>query len=116
MNGTLRLMSPTDPFALDALHLEPRGPRRGGIVVTAQKRAENINRVRLLINAFNGGRLEMSGMIDAAGLATVVPGSAFARWGSNTLIYTLRGMSFNTRNISVTPPVSIHGITVGRRF
>ncbi|MDX1506274.1 MAG: hypothetical protein R3221_11190 [Spongiibacter sp.] len=44
------------------------------IVVTAQKRSENVNDVPIAINAFSGGGLEKAGVKSMADLAMKTPG------------------------------------------
>jgi iron complex outermembrane recepter protein len=78
------------------------------IVVTAQRRSENLSRVPLSVTAFTGAALASTGVTDPTQLTRVVPGLTFAKSGSNTPIYTLRGVGFNTRNISSTSPVGIY--------
>ena len=72
-------------------------PGDGGvqdIVVTAQRRAENINDVGVTIQAFSGDTLRSVGVTDASGLAQVTPAFSFARSSANTPIYTIRGIGF----------------------
>lgn len=78
------------------------------IVVVAQRRSENLSKVPLSVSAFSGDTLASTGIADATQLTRVVPGLTFAKSGSNTPIYTLRGVGFNTRNISSTSPVGIY--------
>lgn len=78
------------------------------IVVTAQRRAENINDVGVTIQAFSGDTLKSVGISDAAGLAQVTPAFNFARSSANTPIYTIRGIGFQTPNLSSTSPVGIY--------
>lgn len=78
------------------------------IVVTAQRRAENINDVGVTIQAFSGDTLKSAGISDASGLAQVTPAFNFARSSANTPIYTIRGIGFQTPNLSSTSPVGIY--------
>ncbi len=80
----------------------------GDIVVTAQRRSESIGKVPLTIQAFSGDLLRASGVTDASALPQVTQGLTFARSGSNTPILTLRGVGFNTPNLSSTSPVGIY--------
>jgi outer membrane receptor protein involved in Fe transport len=74
------------------------------IIVTAQKRSENIDRVAMSIQAISGEALQQSGIESPSDLAHVTPGLSFARSSANTPIYTLRGVGFNTPNLSSTSP------------
>jgi outer membrane receptor protein involved in Fe transport len=78
------------------------------IIVTAQKRAESINDIGMSIQAFSGETLEKAGVESAADLAQVVPGFNFARSSANTPIYTVRGIGFQTPNLSSTSPVGVY--------
>lgn len=80
----------------------------GEIVVTAQKKSERIDRVPLSIQAFNGDTLRRAGVSDASALTQLTPGLTYARSSANTPIYTLRGIGFNTPNLSSTSPVGIY--------
>lgn len=80
----------------------------GDIIVTAQRRSENINKVPLSIQAFSGDKLAAAGVADASGLAQVTTGLNFAKSSANTPIYTLRGIGFNTPNLSSTSPVGLY--------
>lgn len=78
------------------------------IVVTAQRRSESINKVPLSIQAFGGDTLTKAGVTDASGLSQLVPAFNFSRSSANTPIYTVRGIGFNTPNLSATSPVGIY--------
>ncbi|WP_176593104.1 TonB-dependent receptor [Sphingobium sp. EM0848] len=80
----------------------------GDIVVTAQRRSESINKVPLSIQAFGGDTLAKAGVTDAAGISQMVPAFNFSRSSANTPIYTVRGIGFNTPNLSATSPVGIY--------
>lgn len=84
------------------------GTEAGDIIVTAQRRSESINKVPLSIQAFSGEKLASAGVVDAAGLTQVTSGLNFARSSANTPIYTLRGIGFNTPNLSSTSPVGLY--------
>ena len=78
------------------------------IVVTAQKREQSANEVGMAISAFAGDDLDTLGLTDTRDLAAMVPGLTMARSSSNTPIYTLRGIGFNTPNLSSTSPVGVY--------
>lgn len=86
---------------------EPNG-EVGEIVVTAQKRSEALSRVPMSIQAFEAGSLAKAGVTDTSALTALVPGLTFAKSGLNTPIYTLRGIGFNTQNLSATSPVGVY--------
>lgn len=80
----------------------------GEIVVTAQKKSERIDKVPLSIQAFSSETLRRAGVSDTAGITQLTPGLSFARSSANTPIFTLRGIGFNTPNLSSTSPVGVY--------
>ena len=70
--------------------------RRGveEIVVTAQKREENINDVPMSIQAATGDELAALGVTDTAGLDKVVTGFNYNITYYGTPIYTIRAVGF----------------------
>lgn len=80
----------------------------GEIVVTANKRAENINRVGLTVTAISGDQLAARRITSVQDIAAAVPGLNFAQSGTSTPIYTLRGVGFNETTLGVFPAVSVY--------
>lgn len=78
------------------------------IVVTATKRRENIQSVPIAVTALSGVELANKGVASSADLVRVVPGLTYAKSGTNTPIFSLRGVGFNTRNLSATSPVGLY--------
>lgn len=78
------------------------------VVVTAQKREENINDVPIAINAFTSDTLDALGVTDTTNLSNIVPGFTFANSGYNTPVYTLRGIGFNDQTYSASSTVGIY--------
>lgn len=78
------------------------------IVITATRRRENIQTVPLAVTAISGADLRRQGITDTPGLVAAVPGLTYAKSGTSTPIYSLRGVGFNTRNLSATSPVGIY--------
>jgi len=100
-------VQPTAPDSLPTVPVEQRAevegppenkgrsaPRRNvlveEIVVTAQKREENIQDVPVAVAAFSGEQLSVLGVEDTKDLAIVTPGLQFSELAGFTLIY-LRG-------------------------
>ena len=77
-------------------------------MVTAQKREQSAADVPVAISAFSGESLETLGLTDTRDLTALVPGFSVAKSSANTPIYTLRGVGFNTPNVSSTSPVGIY--------
>lgn len=78
------------------------------VVVTAQKRVENINKVGMSIQAVSGQSLIQLGITDTAQLSRVVTGFTFTPSFSGTPIYTIRGVGFQENSLAATPTVSIY--------
>ena len=78
------------------------------VVVTAQKREQNVNEIGMAISAFSGEDLKALGVMDTRDLTNLVPGFTVANSDLNTPIYTLRGVGFNTPNLSSASPVGVY--------
>jgi iron complex outermembrane receptor protein len=96
--------APKPPVADDsgALVVQPQDQPKGStaavhnrvveeIVVTAQKREENIQDVPISIQAFSGDALAARGVVDTSGLQQTVPSLQFTNQAGFTLIF-LRGI------------------------
>ncbi|ATW05276.1 TonB-dependent receptor [Sphingorhabdus sp. YGSMI21] len=80
----------------------------GEIVVTAQKRDQNTQDIGIAIAAFGAGQMEALGVVDVKDIATLVPGFTVAKSFRGPPIYTLRGVGFNTPNMSTSSPVGVY--------
>jgi iron complex outermembrane receptor protein len=78
------------------------------VVVTAQKRRQSINDVGISIAALSGAALAERQIVSLSDLAQAVPGLTYTESGSNTPVYTLRGIGFYETTISAYPSVSIY--------
>lgn len=78
------------------------------IQVTARKRAENANDIPMSISAFSGDALENAGITDASALVQITPGLTYAKSPTNTPIFSIRGVGFNTSNLSSTATVGLY--------
>ncbi|MGD9664064.1 MAG: TonB-dependent receptor [Novosphingobium sp.] len=78
------------------------------IVVTANKREQNLNDVGLSITAISGDALKERKLTSMSDIASVVPGLAFAPSNTGTPILTLRGVGFNESSLGVYPAVSVY--------
>ena len=85
------------------------------IVVTAQRRAENLQRAAIAVTAVSGAALLEAGVTNATRLDTLVPGLTVTGSGSNN-VYFLRGVgNFTTTPVS-DPAVAVNydGVYTGR--
>ena len=80
----------------------------GDIVVTANKREQNLNKVGQTISALSGEQLANQRVATVADLATVVPGLTFAPSPNATPVYTLRGVGFFESSLAAYPNVSLY--------
>lgn len=113
---SLALLTVTLPTALYAQAVGPGGSSASSaasddvaeIIVTANKRQENINRVGMSVTAITGEDLASRRIATLEDVATAVPGLTFAPSGNNTPILTLRGVGFNESSLGVYPAVSLY--------
>jgi iron complex outermembrane recepter protein len=78
------------------------------VVVTANKREENLRNVGLTITALSKQALAEGNITSLADVAAAVPGLAYAPSADNTPILTLRGIGFNDSSLGVYPAVSVY--------
>ncbi len=78
------------------------------IVVTANKREQNLNDVGLTITAIGSEALKERRISSMEDIASVVPGLSFSSSTTNTPIFTLRGIGFQESSLGVYPAVSVY--------
>jgi outer membrane receptor protein involved in Fe transport len=78
------------------------------IVVTAQKRSENIMSVGMAITAVTGRQLQQQGVTQVSDLTRIEPSLQFSQTQSGTPVYTLRGVGYFEQSLSASPTVSIY--------
>jgi outer membrane receptor protein involved in Fe transport len=78
------------------------------LVVTAQRREESIESVGIPIQAFKGDTLERLRVTDPKDLSSVAPSFSVSQSYQGVPTYTLRGIGFNTINISATSTVGTY--------
>lgn len=78
------------------------------IIVTAQKREQDVNEVPLSITAIGGDDLTRQGIGDVADLVKVVPGFNFTPGAYGTDVYSIRGIGFYTTEVGASPTVSTY--------
>src|ERR1700750_1826707 len=76
------------------------------IVVTANKREENLERVGLDVTAMSAQQLADQRIVSLQDVAAAVPGLAYATDTTNTPIFTLRGVGYNGNSLGAYPAVS----------
>lgn len=80
----------------------------GSIVVTAQRREESINDVPMSIQAFGEDTLDALRVDSVDDLQNVVPSFSVSQSYQGVPTYTLRGIGFNTINVSATSTVGTY--------
>ncbi len=79
------------------------------IVVTAQKRVQNLQDVPVAIDAFTGAALQAAGAVQPVDLGAVTPNlSAKNAVGNTSPIFTLRGIGLNDFATNGTQPVGVY--------
>ncbi len=78
------------------------------LVVTAQRREETANSVGMPIQAFSGATLQQLRVTDPKDLSTVAPSFSVSQSYQGVPTYTLRGIGFNTINLSATSTVGTY--------
>ena len=78
------------------------------MVVTAQKREENINNVGMSIQAATGTALKEQGISDSSDLYKIVTGFNSNVTYYGTTVYTIRGVGFQDTALASGPTVSIY--------
>lgn len=78
------------------------------IIVTAQRRAESINEVGMSVQAVSKSDLQALRVDDVKDLTTIVPSFTVSQSYQGVPTYTLRGIGFNTINLSSTSTVGTY--------
>jgi iron complex outermembrane recepter protein len=97
------------PAAAQAAAEDDNSVLSGDIVVTAQKRSENVQDVGIAINAYSGDQLRALGIAKAADIASYSPGVHISGSlaGQNTQ-FTIRGVTQNDFNDIVEAPNAVY--------
>ena len=78
------------------------------VVVTANKRQENIQNVGMSIKAASGDQLTKMGIHDTESLSKIVPGFQFTPTYYGTNVFTIRGVGFQDTSLAGSPTVSVY--------
>ncbi len=88
----------------------------GEVVVTAQKRSENIQNVGMSIQAASGQTLTKLGITDATQLSKIAPGFSYTYGFNGSPIFSIRGVGFADTALASAPAVSIYNDEVPLPF
>ena len=78
------------------------------IIVTAQKREQNLQDVGTSVTAFDAAALQQLGLKDVIDIAGQVPGLQYNQYGATVTIYNLRGVSQNDFSDHQEAPVAVY--------
>src|SRR6201992_637449 len=84
------------------------GDKLAEIVVTAQKREQNLQDVGTSLTAFDSNSLQQLGLKDVTSVVGQVPGLQFNQYGDTVTIYNLRGISQNDFSDHQEAPVAVY--------
>jgi iron complex outermembrane receptor protein len=80
----------------------------GEVIVTANKRQENIQNVGASIVAASGDKLTQMGITDTASLQKIVPGFNVTPNYYGTSVFTIRGVGFQDTSLASSPTVTVY--------
>jgi len=80
----------------------------GEVIVTAQKRAQNLNDVPISMAVVDGAAMKQAGVRSAEDLYKLVPGLSFTETQFDAPVFTLRGVGFNDSSLAAAPTVSVY--------
>lgn len=86
------------------------------IIVTAQKREENLKDVPMSIFASSGDQLRSLGVMGPADLAKIVSGFTFNYSAYGAPVFTIRGVGFQDTALAASPTVSVYVDEITRPF
>lgn len=95
-------------FAAEAADQAADNAQPGEIIVTAQRRAESLNDVGMAIQAVSADTLQDLHVTDVRDLSLVAPSFSVSQSYQGVPTYTLRGIGFNTINLSATSTVGTY--------
>ena len=78
------------------------------ILVTAQKRDENLQDVPVSVTAYTGDQIDALGITDFTEITQQIPGLQLNAWSPNLTIFNLRGISQNSFNDNLEAPVAVY--------
>ncbi|MFC7291390.1 TonB-dependent receptor [Hirschia litorea] len=78
------------------------------IIVTSQKRKQNLQDVAVSVTAFSGDQLEALGLNSSTEITEQIPGLQLNAWSPNVTIFNLRGISQNNFTDYLEAPVAVY--------
>src|SRR5579862_7379653 len=87
---------------------EESGDKLAEIIVTAQRREQNLQDVGTSVTAFDGAALQQLGLKNVTDIAGQVPGLQYNQYGATVTIYNLRGVSQNDFSDHQEAPIAVY--------
>ncbi len=78
------------------------------IIVTAQKRDENLQEIPVSVTAFSGDQVRALGLTEFTEITQQVPSLQLSAWSPNLTIFNLRGISQNNFQDHLEAPVAVY--------
>src|SRR3546814_7745304 len=78
------------------------------IIMTAQKRSEQLSDVPISITAASGEQLAKQGITDTAQLAKLVPGFTYQHSNYGNSVFAIRGIGFVDNSVTAGSTVSVY--------
>jgi iron complex outermembrane receptor protein len=103
-HAVLAAETPASPTAESS----PASTTVSEVIVTANKRREDIQNVGMSIQAASGDKLVSLGVTDTASLQKIVPGFLFTPTYYGTQVFTIRGVGFQDSSLGGSPTVSAY--------
>ncbi|MEO5708186.1 MAG: TonB-dependent receptor [Alteraurantiacibacter sp.] len=88
--------------------ISEQGGVAGVILVTANKREENLQQVPISISAFSGEQIARLGITDVTQITQQIPALRVNAWSPNLTIFSLRGISQNNFTDNLEAPVAVY--------
>jgi iron complex outermembrane receptor protein len=94
--------------AADALAAAEEGAGLEEVVVTAQKREQNLQDVGISVAAFSGEQLADLGISDTTQITQQIPSMQMNAWSPVLTVFNLRGISQNSFTDNLEAPVAVY--------
>ena len=78
------------------------------IIITAQKREQNLQDVGISVSAFSGEQMKALGVTNTVEITEQVPGLQLNTWSPTITIFNLRGVSQNNFTDNLEAPVAVY--------
>ena len=78
------------------------------IIVTAQKREQNLQDIPISVTAYTGNQLRELGLTEMTEITQQMPGLQLSAWSPNLTIFNLRGISQNSFTDNLEAPVAVY--------